>query len=217
MKNIIIVLSGGLNKNEPNAWSKLRYDKAAELYLSTPNSLIISTTGRTYRMKKTDKTEGEIGKEYILSKYKINPEDILLDEDSKDTLSNAYNLALRYMNTDIRTLHVVTSKFHMKKARYVFSITCPKEQGWKIFFHETADNVDPKALKIRRRCEDLVIDFYKNHLIQDFKVIPGNLKSIENFILNYSKAYNPDTDEPFQKELTKKIQILTKISKNPLY
>jgi hypothetical protein len=206
----------------PNSWTKLRFDKAMGIYLESPkDSVIISTTGRTYRLKDGACTESQAGKNYLLDCYgsQINSEDIIVEDNSKDTFSNAYYVAGILIKEGIKRFHVVTSEFHMKKSRYVFEkIVFPKENGWEILFHESSNgNVDRSALQARLNSEKLVLNFYKNHLIRTFGIIPGNMKTIEKFILNISKAYNPNDDEPYQTKLTRDIKKVNLKLTNPLF
>lgn len=224
-RNVIVVLGGGIDPkdhNMPPSWIRLRFDKAMETYLESPkDSIIISTTGRSYRLKEDYCTESRTGKNYLLSHYKnkINSEDILLEEYSKDTLSNAYYVAKILIRRKIKSFHVVTSEFHMEKSKYIFeNIVFPKRDGWKITFHESSNgNVNGESLQARINSEKEVLDFYKEHLERTFGVVPGNMESIEDFILNISKAYNLDSNEPYQEKLTQDIQDRNRGLANPLY
>lgn len=230
-KNIIIILSGGTLRpeNEPTLWSKPRYLKAIELYNQNPkNTTIMSTCYASYREGKIDITEAQIGKNYLLKHInpKINPtKDIILEEKSKCTLSNAL-YAAKMMNSQISNLEnhniiIITSEFHMPKSKYIFeNIIYPKSIYPKINleFIETDNNImDQTTLKAREISEKEVINYYKTHLEQTYEVKFGDLDSIENYLLKYSKSYNSITKEKYQEELTKIIEIKTNGIKNPLY
>ena len=225
MKRFIVVLGGGIESkknNLPNNWTRLRFDKAMEVYSkSSEDSVLILTTGRTYRLSGGTCTEARVGKNYLLNHYKgqINSENIILEEDSKDTLSNAYYVAKILTREKVNSFHVVTSGFHMEKSRYIFEeIVFPRKDGWKISFHKSPNgDIDEKILQRRLNSERHVLDFYKKHLENTFGVVPGDMNTMENFILNVSKAYNLNNDEPHQESLTRKIKEVNQGLENPLY
>jgi vancomycin permeability regulator SanA len=224
-KKIIVVLSGGVDKinyNEPNAWSKKRYDIAIELYQRNPTeTIIISTTDRSYRLQELEKTEAQIGKDYMVNKSKktIQEKDIILEENSKDTLSNALYARKIIEELDTKQFTVITSKFMLQKTEYLFKeIVFPQNQGWEIQIIATEnEGINEESLQARVVSEEMVINFYKTHLEKTFNVIPGDINSIEEYITQISKAYNPKTTEKHQRNLTEKIEIATKNNNNPLY
>ena len=218
MQTAIIILGGGLTPNlELNEHTRQRFDKAIELISKNKYDKIICSTDKSYRKLKEiqNTSEARVGKQYLVDKG-INPVNIRLEEKSRDTMSNAYYCRTEIIDEEkIKNITIVTSKFLMKKTKYLFELVFPKKEFNLTFEESENGNVDEEQLKNRNISENLVILFYKNHLSQDYEVIPGDMKSIQTYIEEHNPSFTGIKDK-LHSELTKEIK--NKISeKDPLY
>jgi len=200
----LIILGGGLNeKEEPNEHTKLRYDQA--LKIQNRFDYIICSAGFTYRKEgKGQKiSEAEAGKRYLISK-KVTPEKIILEDKSKDTFSNAFYCRKILDKLKIKEFTVVTSKFHLKKAKFVFKVVFPQKEYQIKFVKSKNGKISKGALRNRKINEKEVLKFYRKHLFNTYGLKRGDLKSIEKFLRNHNLATSGKMDR-YQQELTDRI------------
>ncbi|MFH1212445.1 MAG: YdcF family protein, partial [Candidatus Woesearchaeota archaeon] len=123
MKNAIIVLAGGIEKDGSlPPMTKYRVEKGVELYKQGVASKIILSGSWSFLYDFTPaRTEAEAMQEYAVS-LGVKKDDIILEADSKDTLGEAYFLKVKFLEPrrwfDIA---VVTSEFHLQRTRYLFN------------------------------------------------------------------------------------------------
>lgn len=212
----IIILGGGLTSDfKLNEHTRQRFDTAIPLLKNY--DIIICSSDKSYR--KLDEirhtSEARVGRDYLISKG-INPDKIYLEEKSRDTISNAYYCRKDIINnTNIKDICIITSKFHMPKTKFVFELVFPKEEFNLDFIESPNGLVDDEQLKSREISEQIILDFYKEELCDKYKIIPGDIKSIGNYIMNHNPSVIGKKDELHEK-LTQNIN--KQISgKNPLY
>ncbi len=119
----IVVLGGGINLQgqiPPHVYQRL--DKALELYKKYPTSKIILTGKYSFLYGKTKPPTTEAAKmsEYLRQKG-VPPSQIFLEDNSQDTISNAYYLKTNFflpMNQFNGT--IVTSHFHLERVKLIF-------------------------------------------------------------------------------------------------
>lgn len=130
-KNVIVILGGGINPDGslPNT-SRNNTDKGIELFKKSVSNLIIMSGGISFQLKyKPPKTEAKAMKDYAVQAG-VPEDNILLEEDSKDTIGNAYFTKIDFLKpNNWKNLVVTTSDFHMKRTEYIFKkILGPKYQ-----------------------------------------------------------------------------------------
>ncbi|MFP4119019.1 MAG: YdcF family protein [Candidatus Woesearchaeota archaeon] len=214
---LLIVLGGGITEDhELNTHTKERYDKAVELQEHYDS--IVCSTDKSYRKldEFRDTTEARIGKNYLL-KRGVPEEKILLEEKSRDTFSNAYFCRKEIVDPlEAKELTVLTSEFHMPKTQYVFKLVFP-ENHYDIGFIASANGtVDRKQLQSRKISESLVLSFYKNALTEHYRITPGDMASIKNYMFEYNPAFTGKADK-HHKRLTEEITTALQEHENPLY
>ncbi len=206
-KRALIILGGGLTtQGKLNQQSKLRYDKAVQLHQQY--DYLICSTGFSYSEKrKFPLTEAEVGKRYLCQQG-IDHRKILLEEKSKDTLSNAFYCRKLYVDPlRIKNLAVVTSHFHIPRAKFVFSIVFPSN-GYNITFIAASNpKLSPKSLQYLQKREKLITQFYKRYLRTTYKVRSGDLDSIEHYLKTSHLATCGKTDV-LQQKLTQAVQTI---------
>jgi len=119
----IVVLGGGIDLKgnlPPHVYQRL--DRAIELHQKLPGSKIVLTGKYSflYGAEKPPATEAEKMCAYLLSK-KIPKKNILLEKNSKDTISNAYYLKKNIFlpKRETRAI-IITSHFHLQRVKYIF-------------------------------------------------------------------------------------------------
>ncbi len=122
MKDALIVLGGGINANgEISLTSKSRIEKAVKIFNSGyANHLILSGKASFSKNPIPARTEAQIMKEYAVL-LGVPTEKILLEEDSRDTIGNAYFVKNKFLEpNNWRDVGVVTSEYHLPRAEYIF-------------------------------------------------------------------------------------------------
>lgn len=119
----IIVLGGGINKDGslPRVVKK-RVDRAVELYKKGCASRLIMSGKWGVNSKITYPcTEAEAMEEYAVL-CGARRDDVLVEKKSQDTLGNAYWSKITFLKpAKWNKFVVVTSDFHVKRAKYIFS------------------------------------------------------------------------------------------------
>lgn len=116
---IAVVLGGGLlSDGAPNELTLLRATAAAQLATDRDVGLIVS--GSHGDGPKPACTEAEFMAERLIE-LGVSPERIFVEDQSRDTASNAAFVAERYFTrVTPRRLIIVTSPFHMSRALTIF-------------------------------------------------------------------------------------------------
>ncbi len=199
----LIILGGGLRGNQLNQHTKLRYDKG--LAMEKKFDYVICSSGGTYRKEGLQRriSEAEAGKRYLV-KNGVSQRKILLEDRSRDTFSNAYYSRKILDKLKITAFTVVTSEFHLKKAKFLFQVVFPAVEYRAKFIKSKNGIISTRALKNRRIHERLVLQFYKKHLFTTYGVKKGDMNSIANFLKRHNLATSGRMDQ-YQRELTEKI------------
>ncbi len=124
----IVILGGGISKDgELSEMSKQRVKKGLELFQKGIAQNIIVSGKHGFILEKTKTTEARAMSEY-LKKYNIPEENIFLEEESLDTLGNAYFTKIKILEPkNWKNIFVVTSDFHVPRASYIFKKVLGKE------------------------------------------------------------------------------------------
>lgn len=122
MTSAIVVLGKGINEDGTITREAERSVKrAAELFKTSKFDMVVMSGRWSYTMDYTpSKTEAEAMKEYAV-KLGIPAESILLEEESLDTLGNAY-YTKRLLDDvgGVTSITVVTVDFHRDRSKYIF-------------------------------------------------------------------------------------------------
>ena len=137
----IVVLSGIMRINEFENDYKIewgntdRFFKGIELYNFNKSNIIVFTGGKS-PYNKTKKSEGDILKEYAI-KFGVKEEDILITKEVLNTSDESY--AVTDLIGNKRTIILVTSAFHMSRAKSLF-----EKQGHIVIPHKVDFKTPPK-------------------------------------------------------------------------
>jgi len=152
----IVILGGGINLSgdlPDHVYQRL--NKAIDLYKKNPQTKIIATGKYSFLYDQIKKypalTESEKMSEYLVKK-EIPKKDILLENKSKDTISNAYYLKKNFFIPKKETqATIITSHFHLDRVKYIFQKvfgpgydfqfvgiqeTLPKDEEKKVIDHQ---------------------------------------------------------------------------------
>lgn len=125
----VIVPGGGLEPgtNLPNSWVRARLDAAIKLAPDTRYFIVLSR-GTTHRPPELDSrgfpiTEAAASAKYLLanSAGTIEPERVLLENSSLDTIGNAFFTRVFHCEPmQLKRICVITSAFHMPRTQAIF-------------------------------------------------------------------------------------------------
>jgi len=211
----LIVLGGGLDeKQNLNHPTKLRFEKAVELH-DNFDYVICSSKG-TYRPvgKTRNITEAEVGKTF-LTEQGVPDKKIIKEEESLDTFSNAYYCRLILDRLGCKEFTIITSEFHLPKTKFVFKVVFSDD--YKINYISSENGIiDPIILNNRRINEKEVLAFYEKNLFTTYKIVPGKMKTIENYMKNHNPALTGKYDHHHQ-NLSERVNSKIDKSKPMLY
>jgi uncharacterized SAM-binding protein YcdF (DUF218 family) len=151
----IIVLGSGITPNlEPSPGSALRTAKAVELIDLFQNALLIMSGNTPTRAEHAaiENSEAAIMKKYAVS-LGVDPQKILLENESRDTLANAIFTKRNYLvHRRLNNIIVVTSSYHVPRAEYLFSKVLGPE--YTTTFVSAGGEVKPERLTKEARSLD---------------------------------------------------------------
>lgn len=117
---VYILLGGGIitttgEGNIPGLMPSVRIMKTPEYYRKSPKKIYIS--GGT-PLQNQESESSVYARELVA--LGVNPEDIIIEEDSKNTNENALFIKRELENQEIESVILITSAFHMKRSMFVF-------------------------------------------------------------------------------------------------
>lgn len=116
-----VVLGNRLQDGEMTDELRGRCDAALAASRSFPNSIIVCTGGATGDNNFEGNTEAALMKTYMVDERGLDEARVLVDESALSTVDNARNVLDMLVDRDIRTMTIVTSTYHQKRAQVVFN------------------------------------------------------------------------------------------------
>lgn len=113
----VVVLGCRLSSPEIRPELRGRMDVAIDLFERTDADRLVVCGGWTN--PDVPLTEAEVMARYAIENG-IDPDDVLLEEQSRDTIGNAYFARRLLDGADVSTLHVVSSCYHADRSAYLF-------------------------------------------------------------------------------------------------
>ncbi|MSR85880.1 YdcF family protein [Candidatus Woesearchaeota archaeon] len=156
-KQCILVLGSGVTpQGDLTFMGKSRVEKGVELYKKGYAQRMLFCGGYSYTLKNTPaKTEAQAMKAYALS-LGVAKDHIFLEEQSKDTLGNAYFAKQFLEHQNWMSFYVVTSNYHLPKTAYAFQKVFGREFSIEIIpcltflsADEVLERVDSEKEKIQ--------------------------------------------------------------------
>ncbi len=178
---IAVVLGSGLQSDgSATPVTELRARRAATFLRKHPMTLILSGSRSPLDHGEHGKTEASVMAEIVRAQGIETP--LLLEDQSFDTLGNAIFTSRRYLQSqEPGTLYIITSPFHMERAKYVFGhvlghrwrIRGSKCREWQ--FETRHRKSDDALLRARAFFEDIE---------------SGDLEACENKLIELIPAYS---------------------------
>lgn len=120
----ILILGGGVKDNgELPPWVKSRLDHALKIH--NAEYIITLSAGTVYKRPPLDESgfpifESVAAAQYLIN-HGVNPDVILTETSSYDTIGNAYfSRVIHVEPREFRRLLIITSEFHMARTRAIF-------------------------------------------------------------------------------------------------
>ncbi len=116
----VVILSHHLDENgELDFETIARMRLAVELHRGSKSNFII-TSGWDHRSDSTEKI-GEVVCRDLIRSFSINPNEILVDTEARDTVGDAFYLRKNILLPfKIRSITLITSDYHVARAYYIF-------------------------------------------------------------------------------------------------
>jgi len=173
MKDVIIVLACGIHNGNLSDESKKRVEKGVELYKKHVSRKIIMSGSLTEKIGSKIVTEAELMKKYAIF-LGVPSNRIILENESKDTLSSAYFVKKIIDKNKWNDVTIVTSKFHMKRTMYIFrKVLNISNISVNFISPENSKSGDFKSLKRERYFLDITKKIME----------PSNITSIKRAVL----------------------------------
>ena len=186
----IFVLAGGIdNFNNPNIFVQKRLDKATELLQE--NDFIIILGGGTYHKPPNLDSNNYVIHEstscanYLINKG-VNPNQIIRELASYDTIANGYFTFLNYIiPLKIKECYIITSQFHMKRTQTIFNYfnNLITNNSTDLKYTETENIIENNILKTRLEREDYSNNSFKKNII-------NTIHTLEKFTLWFYTEHN---------------------------
>ena len=181
----IFVLAGGLQENgEVHEFVKTRLDKAIEIYNeiieSRPCKIIVMGGGTYHKPPILNESNYVIHESsscalYLTQHGNIESKNIYREWSSYDTIANGYYAYLNYIQPlDIKKFTLITSDFHMPRAKVIFNYfnSILFQHQLNIHFIETPNNEMEEGV-LKERCEreyNSKLNFQQN-IVQEKRTI----------------------------------------------
>jgi uncharacterized SAM-binding protein YcdF (DUF218 family) len=160
----LVVLAGGINsQGKIPPFVQERIDAAVSI--SKGSVPIIMTGHWSFLLSYTPpQSEASVMKAYALSQSSsIIPDKIVVEEESADTIGNAYFTKVRILEpNNWWNILLITSDFHMTRAIYIFRKVLGPD--YRITSHVTPSGFSSKELKAKAVLEDKLLTFTKGWL-----------------------------------------------------
>jgi|TARA_B100001971_G_C18130716_1_gene504664 uncharacterized SAM-binding protein YcdF (DUF218 family) len=201
MKDVIIVLAGGVNPDGTLPKSpKARVEKGVELYKDRQARKLVMSGAYGFWLdwlkKVPVKHESVAMKEYAIS-LGVPSDAILIEDQSKDTLGNAYftkiNVLEKYSWKDVV---VVTSEFHIPRTKIVFDVVLGPDYKINYVPSENILTDEEQAKWQESEKKTIVIS---NQIVDVGKIKAGDTKAIEDILFTVHPGYADNPTISFEK------------------
>lgn len=107
--------------NTPDWVMESRLEKAISLLKESPAAKLVLQGGQSYSNKGAEVSEAQVNLNYLISKYQIDPQTVILEDKSQTTLEQAIILKEKFvLPMQLKSVALVTDEFHIKRAEIVF-------------------------------------------------------------------------------------------------
>lgn len=128
MIEYIFVLAGGMKNSQQNhKFVESRLNRAVEEFTKTDDAIIVCMGGGTYHKPPFTTNHGYVIHEstccakYLIKNYNIEPNKIMREWSSYDTIGNGYFAFMHWIYPlKLPNFTVITSEFHIKRVKVIF-------------------------------------------------------------------------------------------------
>lgn len=199
MKDVIIVLAGGVNNDGslPDL-PRSRVDCGIQ-HLKNREAKKLIMTGKygfwlDWQKQIPCRSEAEAMKEYAISEG-IPSDSILTEQESKDTLGNAYFTKVNILEpNNWKSVLVVTSDFHLERTKYIFDLVFGTE--YSVTYDTVKTILPPEKLTSLGEQEVKTIAVLKEIVGE---INPGDTKAVENIIFTKHPGYSANPEYSYEK------------------
>jgi len=163
----IIVLGYESNSGRLSDLCNQRLERAYKLYSGKKVPIILSGGYSLKSKKGVGSSEAKIMKKTAIN-LGVNKKDILLEEESRDTQSNAYFTKQIVKQNNWSNILVVTSDFHLMKTRFFFNFVYgPKFKISYIGVKTNLSKEEQEEIKEKeKRSKNIMVNIYKENNIK---------------------------------------------------
>lgn len=136
-------------------------------------------------------SEAEVMRNYALTRG-IPPKAIILEENSMDTIGNAYFTRKIIDMLGCSDIYIVSSCYHMRRVKFIFEMCYGRKYNMFFDYCFTISNQD--AERKEEYSIKLAKDFFEN-------ITPGNLDEIERRLFSIHRLYKNRKTKYFYKNL----------------
>lgn len=182
----LVVLGRGVDPNGSlPRLAKQRVERAAQLFAwKTAPCIIFSGRCSLMRDAIPAITEAKAMSDYAVS-LGIRREVLLLEEQSRDTVGNAYFTLRNFLEpNDWTSIRVVTSDFHIQRAAWVFEKVLGL--GYDVSFSPSPSELDHSTIAVRAREEADITAFLMEWMAD---IQPGDPASLARLIWQEHPGY----------------------------
>lgn len=201
---VIVCLGGGLTRESaPSRKMEARLEEAVRLYRAGAYEAIIATSKGTYRDPDSHPvTEAEVGERYLVA-HGVPADAIKREDESMDTLGNAYFSRVRHLDPQrwYRPT-IISNEFHIDLVEFLFRKVLSAAYDPTFVAVENAGISDTELRKWRSH-QQVMRAFYAGVL---GNVESGDLEPIREYLFS-APPYFGSTD-PRHQELTKIAQAI---------
>jgi uncharacterized SAM-binding protein YcdF (DUF218 family) len=199
MRDAIIVLAGGINSDGslPDL-TRSRVDRGIQ-HFNNGAARILIMTGKygfwlDWQKQVPLRSEAEAMKEYAISRG-VSPASIVAEQDSKDTLGNAYFTKRNILEpNNWKNVLVITSDFHLERTKYIFDLVLGGECSIRYDAVETI--LPPEKLEALRKQETKTMVILKEMIGE---INPGDMETIKNIIFSKHPGYSPNPEYSYER------------------
>jgi len=173
----VIILGNRLYSSQIHPELKGRMDVGIKLFKDKSAKYLILIGGKTNPL--VNLSEAEVMKEHAL-RMGISPEAIILEQNSMDTIGNAYFTRKIVDKIKCSDIYVVSSCYHMRRVKFIFEMCYDRNYNMCfdycfLFHNPDAEKKEEDSIKIAK-------GFFRN-------ITPGDLDEIEKRLFSIHTLY----------------------------
>ncbi|GAC1490854.1 MAG: hypothetical protein NVS1B1_08360 [Candidatus Limnocylindrales bacterium] len=187
---LIVVLGGGVTPDgKAGAATIARAHRAALTARASPDAPLILSGGRAATLG-TGPSEAELMRDELVGAG-VDPERLLIEDESRTTIGNAVLVAARYLRgLEPRSIHLISSPFHLQRATEIFRHVLGF--AWQIqavSADETQDDLD-RASKETRYLQEAT-SFFEGTKPGDLAAIAKKLRAGDPYYAGLQRLEKP--------------------------